>query len=150
MHRKSREEIINILKYFFKEKNENYGIEMVFLYGSWAVGFPKEDSDVDIAIVFKKESASEEDLFDSLNDLSLTLTKEIGLEVNAIPILPDFPRPMLYYNAIVSGILIFIENVARYAEIRNEAVHQMEDFNLFGTGWQIRIARKNLEELKHG
>ncbi|MEW6376470.1 MAG: nucleotidyltransferase domain-containing protein [Thermodesulfobacteriota bacterium] len=146
---KSREEIINILKNFFKEKNENYGIEMVFLYGSWAAGSPKENSDVDIAITFKKEPTSDEELFDSLNDISLFLSKELGLEVNAIPIRPDFPKPMLYYNAIVSGIPVFIENNARYITIRNEAIFQMEDFNLFGTGWQIRIARKNLEELKH-
>lgn len=146
---KSREEIINILKNFFKEKNKIYGIEMVFLYGSWAVGFPKENSDVDIAVVFKKESASEEELFDCMNDFSLSLSKELRLEVNPIPILPDFPKPMLYYNAIVLGIPVFIENGAQYAKIKNEAIFQMEDFNLFGPEWQLRLTRKNLEALEH-
>jgi len=150
MHKRLRDEIIDILTKIFSECHKKYGIEMVFLYGSWAVGIPKEESDVDIAVVFEKEFATEEELFQSLNHLTLSLTKELGLEVNAIPILPDFPKPMLYYNAIVSGIPIFIRDFARYAGIKNEAIHQMEDFSIFGTKWQLQCARRNLKGLKHG
>ncbi len=150
MHQRLREEVINMLANFFSEHHKTYGIEMVFLYGSWAAGVPKEESDVDIAIVFKKECPTEEELFQSLNHLTLSLTKETGLEVNAIPILPDFPKPMLYYNAIVSGIPIFIRDLFRYAGIKNEAIHQMEDFSIFGTKWQLQCARRTLEGLKHG
>ena len=111
-----REEIVNLLKNFFKEKKKNYGIEMVFLYGSWAIGFPKEESDVDIAIVFKKELASDKELFDSLNDISLSLFKALGLEVNAIPILLDFPKPMLdglVRSQAASFIKIWLQKLSR-------------------------------------
>jgi predicted nucleotidyltransferase len=123
---------------------------MAFLYGSWARGFPKEDSDVDIAIVFIKEPGSDDELFRSLNDISLPLSKELGREVNSIAIQSNFNKPMLYYNAIILGIPVFIRDTDKYLRLRNEAVFQMEDFNLFGIDWQVRITRKNLEELKHG
>jgi len=49
-----REKIIETLKRFFREEAENYGLEMAFLYGSWARGFPREDSDIDIALLFPR------------------------------------------------------------------------------------------------
>jgi len=146
----TKEAIVNCLKNFFNKKAQQYGLEMAFLYGSWARGFPKENSDVDIAIVFTKENASDDELFRYLNDMSLSLSKELGREVNSIAIQSDFNKPMLYYNAIVLGIPVFIKDSDKYLRLRNEAVSQMEDFSLFGIDWQVRITRKNLEELKHG
>lgn len=56
---------------------------------------------------------------------------------------------MLYYNAIVLGIPVFIRDQNRYAALLNEAIFQMEDFSMFGTRWQLEIAEKNLEGLRH-
>lgn len=145
---KTKEEIKNLLEEFFEEKAQLYKLEMAFLYGSWARGFPKEDSDIDIALVFIEKPFSEDELFRYINDISLSLSIEIGLEVNAILIRPDFRRPILYYNAIVLGIPVFIRDYDRYVSLKNEAIFQMEDFSLFGIGWQLKIARKNLEELR--
>lgn len=144
-----REEIINGLKNFFSKKAQHYGLEMAFLFGSWARGYPKEDSDVDIAIVFIEEPGSDKELFQYLNDISLSLIKELGREVNSIVIQSNFNKPMLYYNAIVLGIPVFIKDRDKYVHLRNEAIFQMEDFNLFGIDWQVGITRKNLEELKY-
>jgi predicted nucleotidyltransferase len=146
----TKEEMVNYLTNFFKKRAQQYGLEMVFLYGSWARGFPKEDSDVDIAIVFTKENGVGDELFRYLNGISLSLSKELGREVNTIAIQSDFNKPMLYYNAIILGIPVFIKDSDKYIRLRNEAVFQMEDFNLYGIDWQVRITRKNLEELKHG
>jgi len=30
------------------------------------------------------------------------------------------------------------------------AIHQMEDFSIFGIKWQLEVAKKNLEALKNG
>jgi predicted nucleotidyltransferase len=146
----TKEGIVNCLKDFFNKRAHQYGLEMVFLYGSWAGGFPKEDSDVDIAIVFSRENGADDELFRYLNEISLSLSRELGREVNSIVIQSDFNKPMLYYNAIVLGIPVFIKDSDKYIRLRNEAVFQMEDFNLFGVDWQVRITRRNLEELKHG
>ena len=142
-----KETIIKAVKKYFKEKSEYFGIEMAFLYGSWARGFPWHDSDVDIAVVFTKEHSSEDKLFEILTAISLDISKKIGLEVDVIPIYRDFRKPMLYYNAIVLGISVFLNNFDRYIDLKNEAIYQKEDFSIFGLSWQLEIARRNIEEL---
>ena len=142
-------EILTLLKTFFEESASAYKIEMAFLYGSWARGFPKSFSDVDVAIVFLEEPGTEDEAFTIITDISLVLGKKLKSDVNVIPIHSDFRRPMLYYNAIVLGITVFIGNQDRYISLRNQAIFQMEDFTLFGTKWQLEIAKKNLEDIKH-
>ena len=142
-------EILTLLKTFFEESASAYKIEMAFLYGSWARGFPKSFSDVDVAIVFSEEPGTEDEAFTIITDISLVLGKKLKLDVNVIPIYSDFRKPMLYYNAIVLGIPVFIRNQDRYIFLRNQAIFQMEDFTLFGTNWQLEIAKKNLEDIKH-
>ena len=144
----TQEEIKNILETYFKEIADVCGSEMAFLYGSWARGYPKESSDVDIAIVFS-ETDDEDMVFEKITDLTLSLMGKIKVEVNIIPIFLDFRKPMLYYNAIVLGIPVFIRDQNRYAALLNEAIFQMEDFSMFGTRWQLEIAEKNLEGLRH-
>lgn len=144
----SQRELQNILENYFKEVSDTYKIEMAFLYGSWVRGYPKESSDVDIAIVFSEIDA-EDKVFEKITDITLSLMGKIKLEVNIIPVFLDFRKPMLYYNAMVLGIPVFIRDQNRYAALLNEAIFQMEDFSMFGTRWQLEIAEKNLEELRH-
>jgi len=147
MHTKPK--ILALLKAFFEESALVYKIEMAFLYGSWARGFPKSFSDVDIAILFSEEPGTEDEAFTIITDISLVLGKRLKLDVNVLPIYSDFRKPMLYYNAIVLGMPVFVGNQGRYASLRNQAIFQMEDFTLFGTRWQLEIAKKNLEDIKH-
>ncbi len=145
----ARREIIDHLKGFFRKKSERYAIEMAFLYGSWARGSPRQDSDIDVAILFSKEISTEEGIFEHITDISLLLSSDLRSEVNIIPISLDFEKPMLYYNAIVSGIPLFFRDFSRYVDLKNEAIFQMEDFNIFGRYWQLAVAKRNLEEIKH-
>jgi len=144
----ARREIIDHLKGFFRKNSERYGIEMAFLYGSWARGSPRQDSDIDVAILFSKEISTEEEIFERITDISLLLSSDLRSEVNIIPISLDFGKPMLYYNAIVSGIPMFLKDFNRYVDLKNEAIFQMEDFNIFGRDWQLAVAKSNLEALK--
>ncbi len=123
---------------------------MAFLYGSRSRGIPRPDSDIDLAVVFKDEGLSTEKIFQRLTAMSASLSELTGLEVSLIPIYPDFRKPMLYYNAIVLGIPVFLQDPAQYIRLRNEAILQMEDFQIFGPEWSISITRRNLEVLNHG
>lgn len=140
--------LLERLKGFFKEKADNYGIGMAFLFGSFARGFPRRDSDLDIAVYFMPEKDSEDEEFLLITDISFHLSRVLKREVNVISIHQDFKKPMLYYNAIVLGELLYIDNVESYISLRNEAISQMEDFSIFGIKWQLDVARKNIEELK--
>jgi predicted nucleotidyltransferase len=144
-----REEIIKQLKFFFENNADHYRLEMVFLYGSWAKGIPRPDSDIDLAVLFSPEPSTDDESYERLTDISLFLSTELKKEVNIIQIHEDFRKPMLYYNAIVLGSPIFIKNFNRYVRLKNEALYHMEDFSIFGINWQFMAAAKNLEALKN-
>ena len=144
-----KELFIEKLKSIFADKAEPWGIQMAFLYGSRAWGSPRQDSDVDLAVVFENGEMSEEEVFAAMTAISVFLEKELGLEVNTIPIFEDFRKPMLYYNAMVKGIPVLVKDHGKYLAMRNEAIFQMEDFEIFGERWQLDVARRNLAALDH-
>ena len=143
----NRDDLIKKLKDFFNKNADFYDIYMAFLYGSWAKGFPKETSDVDIAVFSYPEKDSEDEEFNRITDISLQLSEIIKKEINIISIYTDFRKPMLYYNAIVLGQPIYIKNTERYISLKNEVIYQMEDFSIFGINWQLIVANKNIRRL---
>lgn len=145
----SGDELIRKLKSFFDGNAGRYSIDMAFLYGSWAKGFPKETSDVDIAVFFYPEKDSEDEEFNMITDISLQLSEIIRKEINIISIHTDFRKPMLYYNAIVLSQPIYIKNTERYISLKNEVIYQMEDFSIFGIGWQLLIAKGSIRRLRN-
>ena len=140
--------LLSALKSYFTHKADMYTIDMAFLYGSWATGYPKIDSDVDIAVIFNKEMGRGQ-LFDIITTLSLELTNLLTLETNVLYVDEEFSKPMLYYNAIVHGIPVFIGSFTRYVDKRFHAIYQMEDFSIFGMKWQSEIVQKGLEKLNN-
>jgi predicted nucleotidyltransferase len=144
-----REEIIKQLKFFFENNADRHRLEMAFLYGSWAKGIPRPDSDIDLAIVFSPEPSTDDESYERLTDISLFLSTELKKEVNIIQIHEDFRKPMLYYNAIVKGIPFYVKDYSKFLALRKESIDQMEDYEIFGRDWQLIIARRNLEDLGH-
>ena len=113
---------------------------MIFLYGSWAGGYPRCHSDVDLAILFSQEVDNEDEIFPLITNISYELQEDLGKEVNIISIFRDFRHPMLYYNAIILGIPLFIKDYDGFLSLKLEAIYQMEDFQIFGTYWQRQMA----------
>ena len=142
-----KENLILTLKAFFEEKAKDYNVDMAFLYGSWAGGFPRKDSDIDLAALFSTIPLSDDEIFNIIIDISYNLSKKTNKEVNILPIYRDFRKPMLYYNAIILSNPIYIKDFQEYVKLKNEAIFQMEDFSIFGIKWQIEMTRKNLEAL---
>lgn len=142
--------ILEKLESFFGNFAVDYGIDMAFLYGSWAGGNPREDSDVDVAVWFYSDALPVDEVFDRITDLSTKLSHVLEKEVNVLVLIRDFPSPMLQYNAIVLGIPVFIKQFDRYVSLRMEAIFQMEDFSIFGRGWQLEVAERRLQGEFHG
>lgn len=139
-----KDDLILNLKSFFSENYIKYYIDIAFLYGSWAGGYPRKDSDIDLAVLFSKDIKEEQEKFFLITDISYDLEKKIKREVNIISISWEFTHPMLYYNAIVLGVPIFVKDPDRYLDLKLESLFQMEDFQIFGTKWQYRVAQNLL------
>jgi len=143
-------ELIEFLSAFFKDRADDYEIDMAFLYGSRAGGFPRFDSDLDVAVLFGPKDLSEEESFARILDISFSLGSLLKTEVNVLQIHDDFRKPMLYYNVIVMGLPVYTRTDAQFLTLKNEAIFHMEDFGIFGQGWQHEVARRNLESItKH-
>jgi len=148
MNKLQREKKVSNLKDFFKRNASQYHIEIAFLYGSWATGKPRTNSDIDIGILFFPEIGTPE-IFSLITDISYELERDSDREVNIIALFRDFRHPMLYYNAIVLGMPIFIKDNDKFLELKIEAIYQMEDFEIFGIPWQKEIAKNNIKEITH-
>lgn len=143
-----KHEIISTMKSYFQNKADTYDLDIAFLYGSWAVGHPKEESDIDVAVLFSHEM-NEDKIFNALNTISLDLTLILKHETNAIYIDRELSKPMLHYNAVVRSTPVFIKDFTRYVDIKLKAISQMEDFTIFGLKWQREIVNRRLEALHH-
>ncbi len=77
---KSVEEIEEILKSFKNDIKQNYKVEVVGIFGSFARGEQKSDSDVDILVEFYKDAT----LFDYMR-LSMFLQEKLGIDVDIVP-----------------------------------------------------------------
>jgi predicted nucleotidyltransferase len=144
----TKEDLKKSLSDFFNECCYTCELAMAFLYGSWAAGSPREDSDIDIAVLFKDQTLSEEEAFNRIIALESDLSIKLRREVNILLLTRDFRKPMLYYNAIVQGDLVYARDFEDYVALSIEALFQMEDYSLFGIPWQIEMAKNGLEALK--
>jgi predicted nucleotidyltransferase len=137
----------SIIEDFFYAEAGRFRVKVAVLYGSWAGGFFRPDSDVDLAVVFEDEP-DDDAAYRRLMDMTLILSDVTGREVNIITIDPDFRKPMLYYNALVRGIAVYRKRGEDFSRLRKKAIDEMEDFSIFGLQWQAELARHNLEALK--
>ena len=135
-----KEKLISEMKDFFKQKALQYYVNIAFFYGSWARGYPNQNSDIDLALLFSPKINSKDKIFFLISDISYKLGKQLKKEVNIISISRNFPHPMLYYNAIILGIPLFVKDYDRFLSLKLEAIYQAEDFELFGVRWQREIA----------
>lgn len=145
-----KDEIVSLLKDFFQVRADSYQIDMAFLYGSRAGGYPRDGSDVDVAALFMPDQRNEDAIFDRVTEISFSLSGILGKDVNLLVLDRDFKKPMLQYNAVVLGIPVFTRNFDSYIDFYLESLHQMEDFSLFGIGWQLTISEKRLKRKLNG
>ena len=80
-----------------------------------------------------------------VTELSYRLSALTGRETQVVLIDKDFSKPMLFYNAIVHGMPVYISNKDKHISLVLRALEEMEAFSLFGTKWQIELAAKRLE-----
>ncbi len=68
----SFKEIVESIKGFYTSIRQKYAIKAVYLFGSWAYGNPKEDSDIDIALIMEDNVSSdiESNIYSDAQDIN--------------------------------------------------------------------------------
>ena len=84
---------------------------------------------------------------EKLNSLIVIPAKAGIQKINFYRQFWDFRKPFLYYNVIVLGKPLYIENYDKYIVLRNEAMFQMEDFSIFGEKWMFETAKNKLRDI---
>ncbi len=96
---KSVGEVEKILKDFKNDIKQNFRAEVVGIFGSFARGEQKSDSDVDILVKFHKDAT----LFDYMR-LSMFLQEKLGIDVDIVP--QDTIREELRERIVKEAIFI--------------------------------------------
>lgn len=93
----SRDEILAFLKTHKQEMHDRFGVIKIGLFGSYARGNAREDSDIDVAIEFINNTAdSYFNLLHFLED-SFNMKIDLGIESNFKPIIkPYIMREIIY------------------------------------------------------
>ena len=93
--KEEREKIIEKLKEFFQQNAENFKISLALLFGSWAQGVSRKDSDVDIAVFFEERKVDEEEKRALVRKITASLEEKIKREVSVLIIDPALSKPMI-------------------------------------------------------
>jgi uncharacterized protein len=93
----TREQILDYLKQHKQEMHENFGVTKIGLFGSYARGDAREDSDIDVAIEMSTYSA--DGYFGVLHLLEDSFQKRIdlGIESNFKPMLKPYIMKDIIY-----------------------------------------------------
>ena len=117
-----------------KENLEEFSVQqenflLVFLFGSFARGFGTDESDVDVAIMFKKVP----DFF-GLNDLKDQLSRCAGKEVDIVTL--NTASPIIKMQVLRYGLLVKKDKRA----YNNFFVSTFNEYN------DLKYLRKEIEE----
>jgi len=93
----TRDQILDFLRQHKQEMHDRFGVTTIGLFGSYARGDARVDSDVDIAIEFTKNSA--DSYFGALHFLedSFQVKIDLGIESNFKPLLKPYILKEIIY-----------------------------------------------------
>lgn len=112
--------ILEKLKSFL---NNEQGLELAFLMGSYAKGTARKDSDVDVAVLFSSTPSSSDIL-----DLNLRLSAALKKEVDLVVL--NTAGPIIKMQALKTGILIY-RTKNTYEDFFTRTLYEYEDLKYY-------------------
>lgn len=120
-------DIIEMLKEYFKDKEE---ILLVFIFGSLVGGHMTGESDVDIAILFKRMPDFKE-ILHLKDDLSELIKRETDIVVL------NNSSPIIRMQVLKNGVMVVNKNSAIYNDFFVRTIKEYDD---------LKRLRKEIEE----
>ncbi len=114
------------MKRDFKDKLENLGVGIVYLFGSKATGRASRSSDIDIGVVLKTTPTGRDTraMYDTLYRLFSELYRQSKLDI----VFLQTATLSLQYSAIKEGKVIFEEDPKNTADYEQGVINQYLDF----------------------
>ncbi len=124
--------ILNRIKTYFDSKSN---IVAVYLFGSYAIGHQKSNSDVDVAVIFGFE-LNKDERFNRCLEYSFYLSAITGMEIDIVDMnSADFP---LLYEIFTEGKIIIEKEREKAVQFKALKMSQYADLkyyeNLMGKG----------------
>lgn len=126
---------IQTIRAFFRPRRE---VLAVYLFGSYAHGFPRPNSDIDLGLLFDGEDRNIiADKLESYNNaLARILRKEIHLTaLNAA-------SPLLLKQVLSKGRCILVNEPKKNAYFQMTALAKIADFGIYKSKFEREFARK--------
>lgn len=110
--------------------DQRFGLDVLWLFGSRASGAVREDSDVDLAALFRRSPSALE-----LLEAQVDLGAELGVEVDLIDL--DRASPILAMQVLKHGKLLVDRSLRRRTDFIVRTVSMYED---------LKIVRREAEQ----
>lgn len=105
------------LTQIFEERPE---VELAYLYGSVARGEANKLSDIDLAVYLNEAC--------NMGDVKMDLVSEIALLIDDFDLVfLNEARPLMAYNIVKEGIILFEDSGTRKAEIESDIIRKYLD-----------------------
>ena len=138
------DEIVTRLRGYFDERDE---VAMAFLFGSWAKGRQRSDSDVDIAVYFRPvggvmEWENPDAHYESEGEIWSDLERMLGKNVELLVLNRAVPTVA---ESALRGIPLIVRDRGLYLDFMVRITHEAMDFREWVEGyWRLK------ERLRYG
>jgi predicted nucleotidyltransferase len=130
--------IQTIRVYFLPEKE----VLAVYLFGSYALGCPRPDSDIDLGLLFDDEKV--EDIANKLETYNLALARMLRKDIHLTAL--NAASPLLMKQVLSKGSCILTNDPRKLAYFQMAALGKIADFAPYKTNCEREFVRK----LVHG
>ena len=136
-------ELVERLSKLFGGFVDRYMVRYALLFGSWAYGYVRGYSDVDVAVKFVGGLPYEEYLMYA-GGLSDELSMELGRDVDVVPI--NIADTILRYEVFSRHIPIYVVDEDEYVDDMVNSIDEYLDFK----GFFDRMYRDIVDRIIHG
>lgn len=118
-----------VLKEFQNTLNpifQKHDISIAFIFGSYAKGQARNDSDIDIGVVFEKKY-SPAVFFQKEIALSANISEILHIDTVDLINLKTVVSPVLKHNVVFEGKLLFAKDEKKLFQLQKEVLQEFED-----------------------
>ncbi len=137
-----KEDLLEKLNEFLEKVNEQYPIELAYLFGSFSTETYNKESDIDIAIMFKEKYESKNEAIIKGNIIEMG-KKYFQRKLDVISL--HSATPLLKYEVVNKGVLL--KESKKRAAFESLTLREYFDFKHYAEVYNKSMIRGIMEEI---